>query len=237
MVRTLASVTTVRTALEFTCTNCGGSDKTAIVAAVIAAVTAVITVGLAVATFRMATATRDAAEAGAEQATATRANADASLKLLDETRKANALPGYLDFFREYRLCEPDRRYVLLRLRNHERQRGISGLPEKAHGHAVNVCHYLDHLGFLVANQIIELDAVDRLMGRSVLVCWQALAPYIERERKVRASDYAGYFEQLAAQLLDRQGHEDEKPLQRVPADAALPIAVQPNFQRPADEGQ
>jgi hypothetical protein len=31
---------------------------------------------------------------------------------LREARKANALPGYLDFFREYRQYEPDRRYVL-----------------------------------------------------------------------------------------------------------------------------
>ncbi len=143
-------------------------------------------------------------------------------------RKANALRGYLDFFREYRRYEPDRRYVLRELRHHDARLGISELPDEAREPAVNVCHYLDHLGFLVHRKMIDLDAVAGLMGPSVLVCWKALAPYIEREReRRRVPDYARYFEDLVAKVYATPIKALYRELERVPVTAELPGAVLP----------
>ena len=143
-------------------------------------------------------------------------------------RKANALRGYLDFFREYRRYEPDRRYVLRDLRHHKSSLGISELPEEARKPVVNVCHYLDHLGFLVHRKMIDLDAVAGLMGHSVLVCWDALEPYIERERERRPTpDYARYFEDLVARVYATPIQALYRELERVPVNAKLPSAVLP----------
>lgn len=143
-------------------------------------------------------------------------------------RKANALRGYLDFFREYRQYEPDRRYVLRDLRHHNSSLGISELPDEARVPVVSVCHYLDHLGFLVHRKMIDLDAVARLMGYSVLVCWTALAPYIERERERRPSpDYARYFEYLVARVYATPIRAIYRELEQVPVNAELPCAVLP----------
>lgn len=143
-------------------------------------------------------------------------------------RKANVLRGYLDFFREYRRYEPDRRYVLRELRHHQPSHGISELPAEAREPVVNVCHYLDHLGFLVHRKMIDLDAVARLMGYSVLVCWTALAPYIARERERRPSpDYARYFEYLVARVYATPIRALYRELEQVPVNAELPCAVLP----------
>ena len=200
--KTVLSTTTTLTQTHpaIACSNCGGGSNAAatwaaVGAAVFAAVTAFLTRRVAIAASETATATSTAAAAAA-----------------DENRPA----GYLDFFREYRQYEPDRRYVLRRLRDHDPDLGISELPDEARKHVVNVCHYLDHLGFLVDQRMIDLEAVDRLMGNSVLACGRELEPYIERERRRRAErrrpgepptpeDYAPYFDRLVEQLRDRRG--------------------------------
>src|SRR5205807_571608 len=61
-------------------------------------------------------------------------------RALREARKANALPALIDFVREYRRYEPDRRYVLRDLRQqHDPHLGISDLPDVAREHVVHVC--------------------------------------------------------------------------------------------------
>lgn len=150
---------------------------------------------------------------------------------LRAARKANALPGYLDFFREYRRYEPDRRYVLRDLRYLDSSLGISQLPAGAREHVVNVCHYLDHLGFLVQRKMVDLEAVAGLMGHSVLVCWVALAPYIKCERERRSTDYARYFEDLVARVYETPIRALYRNLEPVPVNAKLPHAVVPDESR------
>jgi hypothetical protein len=48
------------------CTNCGGGDTAAIIAAIFAGLTAIVTFALAIATFKMAGATRDVAAHAAD---------------------------------------------------------------------------------------------------------------------------------------------------------------------------
>jgi hypothetical protein len=152
------------------------------------------------------------------------------------TRKGIALPGYLEFFQEYRQYEPDRRYVILDLCEHDKRLGVAGLPAEARKHVVNVCHYLDHLGFLVHRRMISLDAVERLMGDSVLVTWGALRPYIGCERAERDRPYAAYYEDLVAKVYARKNrarwrlgkgfHERyARKLWKLPPDAKLPKVV------------
>jgi hypothetical protein len=122
-------------------------------------------------------------------------------RALREARKANAVPALLDFVRECRQYEPDRRSVLRHLRDeHDPRLGISGLPDEAREHVIRVCHYLDQLGILVDQRIVDPEAVAGFMGESILVSWRALAPYIKGERAARKRDYVSYFEDLAAQV-------------------------------------
>ena len=129
--------------------------------------------------------------------------------------RANRLRGYLEFFREYRKYEPDRRFVLRRLKYLDHHLGISELPDDARSQVVSVCHYLDHLGFLVDRRVIDLKDVDRLMGTSVLYCWEELEPFIVEERRSRAArrrpgepsgvdDYAPYLDQPVERLRARR---------------------------------
>src|SRR5262245_27543784 len=115
-------------------------------------------------------------------------------RTLREARKANALPTLLEFVQEYRRYEADRRYLLRDLRNeHDPKVGISGLPNDARERVVRVQHYLDQLGLLVDQQLVDAGAVAGFMGESVLRSWQALSPYITAERDIRGEDYAEYF--------------------------------------------
>jgi hypothetical protein len=160
-------------------------------------------------------------------------------RALVQARKANTLSGYLEFFKEYRQYEPDRRYVLLHLRDHDKNLGVSGLPGHARSHVVNVCHYLDHLGFLVWRGMIDLDAVHDLMGHSILVTWRALAPYIKHEREERHRDYAQYYEHLAAEVYTRRSRvrrRFHRKLRTVPPNARLPEVINLGDERPLLSG-
>jgi hypothetical protein len=147
---------------------------------------------------------------------------------LREARKAQKVPALLDFVREYRQYEDDRRYVLLQLRDHDPRLGTSRLPAEARRHVVNVCHYLDHLGSVVRHGLIDLEVVAGLMGESILMSWGALAPYIYKERERRGLDYAGYFEDLARQVYDIGPKVVRKALLRMPANANLPTPFMPD---------
>lgn len=124
-------------------------------------------------------------------------------RTLREARKANKIPALLDFLREYRSYEPDRRYVFRTLDEEcEPGAGISTLPDDARRHVTRVAHYLDQLGFLVDQRLIDPHAVAGFMGPSVLRSWEVLAPYIRQERAARGSPaYSRYFEDLAARVL------------------------------------
>ena len=98
----------VAAATNLVCSNCGGSDTAAVVAAVASAVAAIVTLGIAFATFKTAgatgkaaeattrateatrdaaTATNRAADAAADEAKATLKEADATLELVGLSRE------------------------------------------------------------------------------------------------------------------------------------------------------
>jgi hypothetical protein len=134
-----------------------------------------------------------------------------------ESRRANDI-AVLEFLREYREAERSRRYVFRELATeHPSPVRIADLPDKPRDHALTVCHYLDHLGFLVDHRIVDQEGVAGLMGESILRAWEVLAPYIGSEREARGTDYAAYFEDLAERIRRLDPPTERKRLLRMPA--------------------
>jgi hypothetical protein len=80
--------------------------------------------------------------------------------------------------------------------------GFDGLPEEVK----RLAWYYDQLGALVAHDIIDVELVSGYIGGSMRMTWERLRPYIETERRRRASSpdpmrWQEYFENLAA-LID-----------------------------------
>ena len=132
-----------------------------------------------------------------------------SLRQIMIMRHANLLPVLIDMFREFR--EPEFKahmsYVTTQLWEAypPGQTGTSDLPEDARKHVGPVAGFFNMVGILVANKVVEDLLPASYMGRSVLVAWSRLAPYIYHER-VRRSDenYYLFFENLVF-LISRHG--------------------------------
>jgi hypothetical protein len=98
-------------AIHLVCTNCGGSNTAALVAAIAGAVVALATLGLAVATFISARATRketgatrDAAKAAAQEASATLALVDLGREQMSQAHLPVVMPLVSGF--NYRSAGP-----------------------------------------------------------------------------------------------------------------------------------
>lgn len=152
-----------------------------------------------------------------------------------EARRANTVPALVDFFREYRSYEPSRRYVLRDLKSLDPQLGVSELPDEARGHVVTVCHYLDQLGLLVDRRLVEAEAVAGLMGDSILLCWQSLAPYIRQERATRGRDYAAYFEALVESVWAIGPSAARRRLRRLPPSAQFTTPLASTADEPPED--
>lgn len=138
-----------------------------------------------------------------------------------EARRANDI-AVLDFLREYRAAEPSRRYVFRELaREHPSPIRIANLPDGPREHAFTVCHYLDHLGFLVDHRIVDQEGVAGLLGESVLRAWAVLDPYIRSERDARGTEYAAYFEDLAERIRRLDPSSERKHLLQIPSGVDL----------------
>jgi hypothetical protein len=148
-----------------------------------------------------------------------------------EARKSNDL-AILEALREYREIEASRRFVFRELAQRNNPAlGITRLDEESRKHVVAVCHYLDHLGFLVDSSVVKREAIAGLLGESVLRCWKDLRPFIEAERRERDGEYAQYFENLAAEVLEADPKKVRSHLRRMSREAALPptlLVDQPN---------
>lgn len=70
---------------------------------------------------------------------------------------------------------------------------------------MRVSHYLDNLGVLVANDLLNPHLAAGFLGDSTLRLWSLLEPFIERERALRSPNaYLQYFEHLAATVHEVQ---------------------------------
>lgn len=152
------------------------------------------------------------------------ASASFTFANLREARKANA-KALVDFMREYRDYEPDRRLLIRELRKHPSRLGTSELPDCIREEVNHVCHYLDHLGFLVAKGVVKPEDVAGLMGHSILVTWGVLRPYIMVERQKRDRDYAPYLEHLSEAMYAAPINAIHRRLQHLSPTAKLPAPI------------
>ena len=93
-----------------------------------------------------------------------------------EARKANALPGTIDLFREYRSAEMEKARWLLteRLPDLDPAIGMRGLPDDVAAAAFQVGQYLDNLGVLVARGLLAPELAAGFLGDSALRMWRVL---------------------------------------------------------------
>jgi hypothetical protein len=126
-----------------------------------------------------------------------------SARQLLEVEKANTFPATVDLFREYRTREmvAARRLISERLPQLSEESGFSGLPDDVAQASLKVSHFLDNLGVLVANDLLDPKLAAGFLGDSTLRQWVLMKPFIERERELRSPNaYLQYFEHLAATL-------------------------------------
>ena len=78
-----------------------------------------------------------------------------------------------------------RRLLSDELRELDPEGGMRGLPDEVARAALRVSHYLDNLGVLVANGLLEPELAAGFLGDSALRLWRDLYPFITRERELR----------------------------------------------------
>jgi hypothetical protein len=131
-----------------------------------------------------------------------------STRQLREARRANILPAAIDLFREYRSPEMmmARALVFKALKPSQGERpnptlGLQDLPADVGASAIRVSHFLDHLGVLVANDLMSPEMAASFLGDSAQNLWSTLGDYIEEERKLRRSpEFQKNFQKLVEAL-------------------------------------
>ena len=105
-------------------------------------------------------------------------------------KRANFVPAYMKMIDEFRSVEFQDRllYVTTRLRSdHDPHLGISGLPDEVRRAVFDVGYFYQGVGMLRLQNILDEAIVPTLHVRGTQV-WEAIAPYVEREREIQGLD-------------------------------------------------
>ena len=103
--------------------------------------------------------------------------------------------------------ELQRRFVLANLGQFAGLR-ITALPDEAREKVNAVAYYLDALALLVEKGLVDSADIIQLLGGSIQRQYEALRPFIEREREERHEPiFMRGFEHLAALCTRRRGDE------------------------------
>jgi hypothetical protein len=116
---------------------------------------------------------------------------------------SNLLPILTELFDQFR--SPDFKQHFKYVRTELREKyppgtvDLDSLPEAAERHVTPVADFYQLVGMLVANKIIDDLLVASYMGRSALLAWSNLEPYIQTARKNRNDpNFFFFFEHLAS---------------------------------------
>ena len=104
-------------------------------------------------------------------------------------KAANFAPAYMQLIRQYQTLEfhDHFRYVTTKLRaDHDPQLGISGLPDEARRAVYDIAYFYHGYGVLKLLRIIDDQVLPGMQSRIVAV-WDAIEPYVERERELCGS--------------------------------------------------
>lgn len=114
--------------------------------------------------------------------------------------RANQLPLMIDLIRELR--SPDflerERFVNEELVHLNPHLGYSNLPPFAADNLQHVKSLFNSIGSLVAFRVIDERAAISIFGYRASRAWRSMAPFVESERRIRAGNYAPYFEHFVA---------------------------------------
>jgi hypothetical protein len=101
--------------------------------------------------------------------------------------KANHLPAFMYFLAEIRSAETHERYnyVCTQLaREHSADLGISGLPEQSRTAIYDIAYFYVMVATLARTGILKDDELLALIGRRVVLVWDAIAPFVAREQEL-----------------------------------------------------
>lgn len=102
--------------------------------------------------------------------------------------------------------------------------GTWSLPPDVYETVRPTMTYFNTVGLLVAHGNVSAEIVSSVMGRSILETWTELAPYVYAERARRGNDsyYYGYYEHIAALVVQLNPEELDRTLslRRLPPSAS-----------------
>jgi hypothetical protein len=101
-------------------------------------------------------------------------------------KAANFAPTYIQLLKQYQTIEfHDRyRYVTTKLKTeHDPKLGISGLPDDARRAVYDIAYFFQGYGMFRLLRILD-DQVLPTMQPRILAVWEAIEPYVEREREL-----------------------------------------------------
>ncbi|MFI5838837.1 hypothetical protein ACIA8K_03865 [Catenuloplanes sp. NPDC051500] len=124
------------------------------------------------------------------------------------TRKSSNLQATTDVLIAQfgdRTFQADQRYVVTRLREeHDPQLGIDALPEPATAKAWNVGFMYENLGIMLAFGLVDRRIILSIGNYRLRQVWEALAPYIETERRMRGAPFLNFFENAYVQARETE---------------------------------
>lgn len=130
------------------------------------------------------------------------------------SERTNSLPILSAAFDEFR--SPEFQGHLRRVWNEAPgavpEGGFQALPEEWRSSAYRVAYFFEHLGLLVAYELVPRDSIIDFSANLVVRSWRALSPFIKAEREFRtrtgngvSSGFVSHFEHLVALTMDENG--------------------------------
>ncbi|MFG2128978.1 hypothetical protein ACGFNV_14435 [Streptomyces sp. NPDC048751] len=105
-------------------------------------------------------------------------------------RRSNQLPAYVDLLADFRSAEFHERYSFVTQRllaEYDPTLGLSGLPNDVRRQVYDIVYYYQNISVLRLADIVDDEMVALLRIRVVKV-WDAVAPFVLREREVMGTD-------------------------------------------------
>ncbi len=128
-----------------------------------------------------------------------------------QQKRSRHLPAYLGLLSEFRSREFNDHYLYVceKLAQHDPSLGISRLPDEARDAVYDIAYYYQIFASLIRTGIVDEDASLAFIHGRVISVWDAISPYVIREREI--TDCTGHY--LLQILEDFAGRARQMPLE------------------------
>jgi hypothetical protein len=112
------------------------------------------------------------------------------------SKRANHLPAYLHLLSEFRSREFNDHYLYVCEKlagEHDSELGISGLPNNAREAVYDIAYYYQEFAILILTRIVDEDVVLAFFHWRIIRVWEAISPYVSREREISKASGDGVF--------------------------------------------